>query len=555
MGVFGVRSLGSGGPPFRVPGPLPGVSCSFQCPHSPSKLLPVVHQGCCSSATVANLCAKGAIEPAPPSPSYYTCLFVTPKVTRGWRPVIDLSRLNRSVLVSHFHMETQQTVLQSLRPGDWLISLDLQDAYLQVPVHPSSRQYLRFCVGEVVYKFRVLCFGLSTTPQVFTRVMAPISSLMHRFGFRILRYLDDWLVLGSSFREIVRARDFLLWLCQELSVRVNLAKSSLTPSQTLEYLGMRLQTLPLRVFPTPKCVQKLSSLVSDFASYPLQPVSLASAVRGDVLSVGNCSGVSPPDAGALTPPQLCRLSSSGLRHHVLGRLLPRGSSVVVRRVPSSRRPPSRSFAPSAFSVYRRLGHRLGSLSRRRSLVRLMVSELFTVFDQPPGAPCSALRGSGFSSLAPGLVCQPVCGQHHSSGLSPQPGRHPLVPSELGGSEHLAALRGSRGSVGSPVHSRPLECSGRLPQSPLAGSWVGMDPVLPSLPGAPASLASDHRSFRDGFESSASSVLLADGRSAVGGHRYDDAALGQSAGICLPSVRSAPACPHEDFGNPGVWSSP
>ena len=62
-------------------------------------------------------------------------------------PVIDLSRLNGWVDVYHFHMETAQSVLQSLRPGDWMVSLDLQDAYLQVPVHPSSCHYLRFCVG------------------------------------------------------------------------------------------------------------------------------------------------------------------------------------------------------------------------------------------------------------------------------------------------------------------------------------------------------------------------------------------------------------------------
>ena len=189
---------------------------------------------------------------APSSPGYYSRLFVTPKVTGDLRAVIDLSRLNRSVLVSYFHMETAQSVLQSLLPGDWMVSLDLQDAYLQVPVHPSSRHYLRFCVGDSILQFRALCFVLSTAPQMFTHDMAPISSIMHHYGFRILRYLDDWLVLGSSFREIVRARDFLLWLCLELGIRFNLGKSSLTPSQMLDYLGMRLQMRSLRVFPTPK---------------------------------------------------------------------------------------------------------------------------------------------------------------------------------------------------------------------------------------------------------------------------------------------------------------
>ena len=61
---------------------------------------------------------------------------------------------------------------------------------------------------------------------------------------------DDWLVLGSSFQEIVQTRDFLLWLCQQLGIQINTLKSSLTPTQLLDYLGMTIQTVPLRVFST-----------------------------------------------------------------------------------------------------------------------------------------------------------------------------------------------------------------------------------------------------------------------------------------------------------------
>ena len=222
--------------PFRSLPPLSRVLLPLPR-YSPTSI-----QGIALAAAVVDLQEKEAIEPASSSPGFYSRLFVTPKVTGGRRLVIDLSRLNRSVDVSHFHMETSQSVLQSLRQGDWLVSLDLQDAYLQVPVHPASRRFLRFCSGESVYHFRSLCFGLSTAPQIFTRVMAPVSSIMHRYGFRILRYLDDWLVLGSLFQEIGRLRDFLLWLCQELGIRINLAKSSLTLSQSLDYLGMKLQT-------------------------------------------------------------------------------------------------------------------------------------------------------------------------------------------------------------------------------------------------------------------------------------------------------------------------
>ena len=112
-------------PLFPVPLPLPS--------YSPNSI-----RGLALAAAVDDLRMKDAIELASSEPSYYSCQFVTLKVTDDWRPVIDLSHLNRFVRVSHFHMETSLSVFQSLCPGDWMVSIDLQDPYLQVPVHPES---------------------------------------------------------------------------------------------------------------------------------------------------------------------------------------------------------------------------------------------------------------------------------------------------------------------------------------------------------------------------------------------------------------------------------
>ena len=252
----------------------------LSCPPLSSTPVPLPSYSPSSVRGFADLQSKAAIEPASSEPGFYSRLFVTPKVTGGWRPVIDLSRLNRFVRLSPFRMETAQSVLQSLRPGDWMVSLYLQDAYLQVPVHPDSRRYLRFCIGPHTFQFRALCFGLSSAPQVFTCVMAPISSIMHRHGFRILRYLDDWLVLGSSREEIVQARDFLLSLCDHLGVLVNFSKSSLPPTQTIDYLGMSLHSSPLRAFPTQTRIQKVLSLVFEFTSSPAPPLPLWQSLLG-----------------------------------------------------------------------------------------------------------------------------------------------------------------------------------------------------------------------------------------------------------------------------------
>ena len=82
----------------------------------------------------------------------------------------------------HSELEDSAAILLSVRPGDWMVSLDLRDTYLQVPMHPDSRKFLRIMVGGKVYRFKVLCFCLSTAPQVFTRVLAPVSAILHRMG-------------------------------------------------------------------------------------------------------------------------------------------------------------------------------------------------------------------------------------------------------------------------------------------------------------------------------------------------------------------------------------
>ena len=56
---------------------------------------------------------------------------------------------------------------------------DSKNAYLQVPMHPDSRKFLRFVACGKVYQLKVLCFGLSTAPQVFTQVMASVLAFLH----------------------------------------------------------------------------------------------------------------------------------------------------------------------------------------------------------------------------------------------------------------------------------------------------------------------------------------------------------------------------------------
>ena len=217
--------------PFESPPPLTRTPILFPAyrPGSPQSL--ALHQ------EIEKMLAKGALEIVPdPGPGFYSRLFLVEKATGGWRPVIDLSTLNTFIRQTPFKMETVASVFNAVQENDLLPSLDLKDAYFQVPVHPSSRKFLRFVSQGTVYQFKVLCFGLSTAPQVFTRVFAAVSAWAHTRGIRLLRYLDDWLVLASSKAKARQHVQELLLLCHDLGIVVNEKKSDLVPSRSASYL-------------------------------------------------------------------------------------------------------------------------------------------------------------------------------------------------------------------------------------------------------------------------------------------------------------------------------
>ena len=223
----GDRSRGGYHVPFLdSPPPLSRIPVSFPMYRAGSPRAQALRQ------EIEGMLAKGALEIArDPGPGFYSRLFLVEKASGGWRPVIDLSHLNEFVQLTPFKMETVASVLLSVREGDFLASLDLKDAYFQIPIHRSSRKLLRFTSEGTVYQFQALCFGLSTAPQVFTRVFAVVSAWPHSHGIRLLRYLDDWLVLSSSKREAKQAVQSLLSLCNTLGIVIN-EKSDLVPSQT-----------------------------------------------------------------------------------------------------------------------------------------------------------------------------------------------------------------------------------------------------------------------------------------------------------------------------------
>ena len=125
--------------------------------------------------------------------------------------------------------------------------------------------------GRSLLSARVLCFGLTTAPHVFTRLMAPKSTILHRYVVGMLRYLDDWLILAESRTTGIQVSDRLLQVCEELGLQVNCRKSSLIPSQDMTYLSMQIQSVRFIAKPTETWVENLLKIIEEFLSFLAPP--------------------------------------------------------------------------------------------------------------------------------------------------------------------------------------------------------------------------------------------------------------------------------------------
>ncbi len=124
-------------------------------------------------AEIAVLLAKDAIEPVPPADmrsGFYSPYFIVPKKGGGLRPILDLRVLNRALHRLPFKMLTPKRIFGCVRPLDWFAAIDLKDVYFHVSILSRHRPFLRFAFEGRAYQYKVLPFGLSLSPRVFTKV-------------------------------------------------------------------------------------------------------------------------------------------------------------------------------------------------------------------------------------------------------------------------------------------------------------------------------------------------------------------------------------------------
>ena len=128
-----------------------------------------------------------------------------------------------------------------------MVSIDLKDAYFSVPIFQPHRKYLRFLWNFKRYEFTCLPFGYSLAPRVFTKIFKPVIAYFRFLGFRVIIFIDDLILIASSYDECLQQLEVLKQTLRELGFTVNVEKSQLVPVNEILYLGFIINSIAMRL--------------------------------------------------------------------------------------------------------------------------------------------------------------------------------------------------------------------------------------------------------------------------------------------------------------------
>lgn len=84
---------------------------------------------------------------------------------------------------------------------------------------------------------------MSLSPMAFTKLLKPVLKWTRRRGILISAYLDDLIIVGKTELQTASSTQTVFHKLQSLGFLVNMTKSHLTPTTSINHLGL-LSTLP-----------------------------------------------------------------------------------------------------------------------------------------------------------------------------------------------------------------------------------------------------------------------------------------------------------------------
>ena len=122
-------------------------------------------------------------------------------------------------------------------------------------------------------------------PRKFTKLLKSVNSHLRQLGHISVSHIDDSFLQGDDYEDCANNVLDTAKLLDSLGFIIRPEKSSFIPSQTITNLGFKINSILMKVFPTPEKIEKIKALCLELLKSPSPSIRhVASVLR---LSISN----------------------------------------------------------------------------------------------------------------------------------------------------------------------------------------------------------------------------------------------------------------------------
>ena len=147
---------------------------------------------------------------------------------------VDYRKLNAVTVKDSYPLPRIQDILDQLSGNSWFTTLDLKSGYWQVKIRPEDREKTAFSIGNGLWEFTVMPFGLCNAPATFERLMEKI--LQEILAKICLVYLDDVIVFSNTFEDMIKNLEKVFLRFRLANLKINSKKCHFF-CREVKYLG------------------------------------------------------------------------------------------------------------------------------------------------------------------------------------------------------------------------------------------------------------------------------------------------------------------------------
>lgn len=240
------------------------------------------------SSTIDDLLNCGSAIEVEHKPLVVSPLSVAFSSSGKKRLILDLRYVNEHLHKEFVSFDDWREFQNFVKPNGFAYKFDLRKGYHHIDIFQHHQNFLGFSWNKNnrirYYVFTVLPFGLSTAPNVFTKLMRVLVRRWHSQGIKISVFLDDGCGIGDTFEETIKSSTETKSLLSECGLVINKEKTIWYPTKNLTWLGINIDLNSNIYQISEKRIFSLLESCEQLLSSPYTTARKISQIAGKVIS-------------------------------------------------------------------------------------------------------------------------------------------------------------------------------------------------------------------------------------------------------------------------------